>query len=234
MAPKITLYTAHHCPWAHRAQIGLRELGLEFETGLVDITVPRTAEYLAINPTGLVPTLVYDGHVLTESGLIAQFLADSHPSHLLKSSSEPGGALQRFNVGIFVDNYLKAHSSFDNAVYSTGEEEATAANKYIDAVVKNIEPLLANAAPFFGGSSHLTLAEVQTGSFLLRVFTLPKYERILPSLNLKSLEDRAPNFWKWGHAVIAEKTVTAVWDEGNVVQHTLARIEKQQAAKQAK
>lgn len=161
MAPKITLYTAHHCPWAYRAQIILRELELEFETVLVDITVPRTPEYLAINPRGLVPTLVYDGHLLTESGLIAQFLADAHPSHLLKTSSEPGGALERFNIDFFVDSYFnKAHSFFDNAVLSSGDEKTSAAYKYVDAIVKDIEPLLEDATPFFGGSSRLTLAEV--------------------------------------------------------------------------
>lgn len=160
MAPKISLYTAHHCPWAHRAQIALRELSLEFETIIIDINIPRTPEYLAINPRGLVPALVYDGHVLTESGLITQFLVDSHPSHLLKSSSEPGGALQRFNVAFFIDSYVKAHCFFDTAVLSHGEEGATAAQKYIDAIVNNIEPLLADAAPFFGGSYRLTFAEV--------------------------------------------------------------------------
>jgi glutathione S-transferase len=56
----------------------------------------------------------------------------------------------------------------------------------------------------------------------------------LPSFILNSLEDKAPNFWKWGHAVIAEKSVTAVWDEENVVQRTLEKIKKHQAAKQAK
>ncbi|KAK5195692.1 hypothetical protein LTR99_002217 [Exophiala xenobiotica] len=122
MAPKITLYTAHHCPFAHRSQIVLRELGLEFETVLVDITIPRTPEYLAINPRGMVPALRYDDLVLTESGLISQFLVDSHPSHLLKSSSEPAGALQRFNIAYFVDTYFsKAQPHFDLAVQSAGE-----------------------------------------------------------------------------------------------------------------
>jgi hypothetical protein len=98
---------------------------------------------------------------LTESGLITQFLVDSHPSHLLRSSSDPGGALQRFNVTFFVDSYVKAHCFFDTAVLSSyKEEEATAAQNYIDAIVNTIEPLLADAAPFFGGSSRLTFAEV--------------------------------------------------------------------------
>ncbi|KAJ5986361.1 hypothetical protein N7451_010726 [Penicillium sp. IBT 35674x] len=225
MTPKISLYTAHHCPWAHRAQIALRELNLEFETVLVNINIPRTPEYLAINPSGLVPALVYDGHVLSESGLITQFLVDSHPSHLLKSSSEPGGALQRFNVAFFVDSYIKAHGFFDTAVYSYDQEQtATAAQKYIDAVVSNIEPLLVDAAPFFGGSCRLTFAEVQTGSFLLRVLALPRHGGMLPDFFIRALQGMAPNFWRWSNAVIRQETVTAIWDERDVVKRTMDRI----------
>jgi hypothetical protein len=46
---------------------------------------------------------------------------------------------------------------------SAPEEEArtAAAAQFVDAVVKEVEPLLADAAPFFGGSSKLTLAEVR-------------------------------------------------------------------------
>ena len=65
-----------------------------------------------------------------------------------------------------------------------------------------------------------------TGPFLLRVFALPKYERLVPSFVPKALEDRAPNFWRWAQAVTAEKSVTAVWDEELVVRRTLERIEK--------
>jgi glutathione S-transferase len=161
MSPKIILYTSHLCPWAHRAQIALRELGLEFETVLIDLSVPRTPEYLAINPRGLVPALSYDGKILYESGLISQFLVDSHPSHLVKTSSEPGGALQRFQIGFFADTYVaKAQPHLQTAVLSFGEEKQAAAVKYTDAIIKEIEPLLSDAAPFLGGSSSLTLAEV--------------------------------------------------------------------------
>jgi glutathione S-transferase len=76
--------------------------------------------------------------------------------------------------------------------------------------------------------------ELRSGSFLLRVFTLPKHTEILPSLILKSLEEKAPNFWKWTHAVIAEKSVTAVWDEENVVKRTLEKIKRHQPTIQGK
>lgn len=185
MAPEITLYTAHHCPFAHRAQIALRELDLAFETVIVDITIPRTPEYLAINPRGLVPALVYNGQVLTESGLIAKFLVDSHhPTHLLKPSSESEGAIQRYKVEFFVDTYFsKVHTFFDKAVYSTtSEETAAAAIEYIDAVVKNIEALLVDAGPYFGASSRLTLAEVlQPIPFLYSPLTFT-YNRLLTQI----------------------------------------------------
>ena len=161
MPNKITLYTAHHCPFAHRVQIILRDLNLDFETCLVDIAIPRTSEYLAINPNGMVPALVYNDLVLTESGLICQFLADSHPSHLLLPSSDPKGALQRFKIGYFVDTYSsKAHKLFDSAVFAEGvEAKMEMADKYVDAVVEYVEPLLAGSGPFFGGADRLTLAE---------------------------------------------------------------------------
>jgi glutathione S-transferase len=159
--PKITLYTAHQCPWAHRSQIALRELGLPFETVIVDLSKPRTPEYLAINPRGLVPALDYNGEILAESGLISQFLVDAHPSHLLKASSEPGGALERFKIGFFVDTYMnKVNSQFWPLLRADEAEKEELATKFTDSIVKEIEPLLKDAAPFYGGSSRLTLAEV--------------------------------------------------------------------------
>jgi len=106
ITPKITLYTNHGCPWAHRAHIALAELGLPFETEIIDLQTPRTAEYLKINPRGLVPTLVYNGEIIPESAIVAQFLADAHPSHLLKTSNEIGGSLQRARINFFVDTYF--------------------------------------------------------------------------------------------------------------------------------
>jgi glutathione S-transferase len=162
MASTITLYTAHHCPFAHRAQIALRELELPFETRLVNVNVPRTEEYLDINPNGMVPALIYNSRVLTESSLISQFLLDSHPSHLLKPSTDPTGAVQRFEIGYLGDAYSgKCHPLWDSILYAEGADaKAVAANKYIDAVVRHVEPLLTDCSPFFGGSKRLTLAEV--------------------------------------------------------------------------
>lgn len=110
----------------------------------------------------MVPALSYDGHVLTESALIVQFLLDAYPSHLLPASDTVQGALQRFHISFFVDVYFeKGHSVFDGAVFArTKEERDSKAEEFVEAVVRYIEPLLKDANPFFGGCQRLTLAEV--------------------------------------------------------------------------
>lgn len=52
LAPKITLYTNHGCPWAHRAHIALKELQLPYEEVIIDLGRPREEWYLEINPVG--------------------------------------------------------------------------------------------------------------------------------------------------------------------------------------
>lgn len=145
-----------------------QELGLDFETVHIDLSVPRTPEYLAINPRGLVPSLKYGDEIITESAIVSQFLADTFPSHLLKASNEPGGALQRARINFFVDTYFT--KGIGNGLYgiigAQGEEKEEKAKVLVDAVVKELEPLLADAAPFFGGASRLTLAEVCFGTAL--------------------------------------------------------------------
>lgn len=149
---------------AHRVYIVLSELGLPFEEAEIDLSRPRDPSYLEINPRGLVPSLKYNGEILTESAIIAQFLADAHPSHLVLPSNAPDGALQRARIGFFVDASISKVVANLMAFIGakTDAEGAAHIEAYIEGVVKELEPLLKDAKPFFGGSDKLTLAEVST------------------------------------------------------------------------
>jgi glutathione S-transferase len=57
-------------------------LGIPLELEFVDLTKPRTADYLAINPTGRTPTLVDGDFALAESNAIMQYLASRKPNSL--------------------------------------------------------------------------------------------------------------------------------------------------------
>jgi glutathione S-transferase len=66
--------------------IALHEVGVPFEARLLSLAKreTRSPEYLAVNPEGKVPTLVVDGHSLTEVAAILFYLAKRYPeAHLL-------------------------------------------------------------------------------------------------------------------------------------------------------
>lgn len=64
---KLSLYTNHACPWAHRAHIALKELGLSYDETIIDLEKPRDEWYLKIND-------VRRSHKLTTAGGIVYVL----------------------------------------------------------------------------------------------------------------------------------------------------------------
>ncbi|KAI9830810.1 MAG: hypothetical protein M1819_005335 [Sarea resinae] len=249
VVPKITLYTNHACPWAHRAHIALKELDLPYEEVIIDLNRPRDEWYLKINPfksspsaspqfkRGLVPTIKYSNGILsdeiiTESGIVAQFLADARPSHLLPPSYEsPTAPLFRARVNFFVDAYIsKVLPLWFGALRSEGaEEKSEKIQVIVDAVAKEIEPLLKvkteGQGPYFLGSEKLTLAEVQTAPFIIRLYTFAN-DDFLPASLKTELETRVPHFSAWAKKVIAQESVTYVFDAESITKHTKARFEK--------
>jgi len=226
--PKIKLYTNHRCPWAHRAHITLRELGLSYEEVIIDLDTPREPWYLEVNPRGLVPSIEYNGEIITESGIVAQFLADSHPSHLLPDSKT--GALTRARINFFVDAWFSKVNSFQYKILTEEslEKKEELVKEFIALVVKEIEPLLKDAAPFFGGSKKPTLAEALTAPFVLRVNSFAK-ANIFPASLGKGL-DALPNYSKWAKEVVSLDSVTYIYEEDAVISGTLKRLDKLKAA----
>lgn len=145
---------------AHRVHIALKELNQPFHQVLIDLEVPRSPEYLKINPSGQVPALVYGGEVFRDSGIISQFLADAWSSHLVRPSGSLEGAFHLARIPSFVDAYL---SKFQGQVMKalvarTQTETNQAIEGALSDVSKWVEPLLHDSKPFFGGSEKLTLA----------------------------------------------------------------------------
>ena len=86
--------------------IALREAGLPFELDLVDPRTKKTKsgeDYMVVNPKGYVPALrLDDGAVLTESQVIAQYVADLKPEAGL---APPAGTLARARLQEWM-NYI--------------------------------------------------------------------------------------------------------------------------------
>lgn len=114
--------------------------------------------------------------------------------------------------------------------------------EYIDTVASELEPQLTNAAPFFGGSSWITLAEVTirqvpyvarprsntlqvlTAPFVIRSFALVKH-KLLPESFSEQLAVKAPCFDKWTKEIASHPSVAGgIWDEAKIIANIKKRM----------
>jgi glutathione S-transferase len=82
----LTLYHASHSTCSQKVRLVLHEKGLKFDDIKLDLAKKDQLkpEYLAINPNGVVPTLVDDGTPIVESSVICEYLDEKvpEPSHM--------------------------------------------------------------------------------------------------------------------------------------------------------
>src|SRR5439155_10765431 len=71
-------------------------LGIKLDVEFVDLTKPRTAAYLALNPTGRTPTLVDGDFVLSESNAILQYIASKAPNSLWPNDARTRADIMRW------------------------------------------------------------------------------------------------------------------------------------------
>jgi len=94
----LRLYTYWRSSAAFRVRIALALKGLEYESVpkhlLRDGGEQRKADYLAVNPQGLIPALADDGFVIPQSLAICEYLEEIHPEPRLL----PGSARDRATV----------------------------------------------------------------------------------------------------------------------------------------
>lgn len=77
----LKLLNAAHSTCSQKVRFCLYEKGLAFENVNLDFRKNEhlTPEYLALNPNGVVPTLLADGKPVIDSSVIIEFLDETHP-----------------------------------------------------------------------------------------------------------------------------------------------------------
>lgn len=151
-----------HCA---RVLICLHEIGAEYRSHYVDALKFEqfSAEFLKLNPLGQLPVLKSDGVAMSESTLLNEYLAESHP----ESNLLPADPIDQYNVQVwskFVDYNLASSlgtlgcrkylvpvlKAFDQAELKRkmaaipvperkGGWERAAANDYDDELIANAE-----------------------------------------------------------------------------------------------
>jgi len=81
-ATSLVLHHGWRSSASRRVRLALAEKGLSFESRIVDMVngEQHSPEYLAINPNGVVPTLVHDGRAVFESSVICEYLDEAFPA----------------------------------------------------------------------------------------------------------------------------------------------------------
>ena len=103
----LKLYQARTAVCAIKVRLTMAEKGVDFEP--IDLNLrageQHKAEYLKLNPNGVVPTLIHDGYVLIESSVIMQYIDEVFPGPLLQPVDAKLRALMRIWMKR-VDEYL--------------------------------------------------------------------------------------------------------------------------------
>lgn len=197
------MHTLYFSPGAASLSVHwlLIELGVPYQLRRLDFANKdqKSADYLKLNPSGVVPTLVVDGQVLTESGALVMYLADAHPEAKL---APPLGSMERaryYQWMFYLANALQP--LFRNWFYAdevAGEAnvEVTreSARRRAEACFETIDAHLAANGPWLLGE-RLSAADFQLTMLMRWSRNLPKPATSWPHLERLALAMKArPSF----------------------------------------
>lgn len=148
------LYDYWRSSAAYRVRIALNLKGIEYEIRQIDLREgeQRSSEYRALNPQGLVPTLEIDGHRLTQSLAIINYLDVRYPNHpLLPVSAAERAHVVGMALAIACDihplNNLRVLKYLKNDL---GHSQDQIDRWYSHWISEGLPPLEAMAAPRSG------------------------------------------------------------------------------------
>jgi maleylpyruvate isomerase len=102
------LYHYYRSSAAYRVRIALNFKGIPWETALIDLRAPvsaqHTPEFRAVNPQGLIPVVADGDTVITQSLAIIEYLEETHPQPpLLPRSPAERAAVRALALAVACD-----------------------------------------------------------------------------------------------------------------------------------
>ena len=212
---KPKLYTAWFCPFAQRAWIGLLAKNVDFEYVEQD-PYNKTPEWLAINPRGLVPTIVHNGKSIYDSPVCLEYIDEVWQGKGV--SLMPTDPYDRAYVRIwsgFVSNKLVS-PFFKMLLKPKGEEREAARQAFATNLLeftKAMDPI----GPFFMGPN-LGFIDIMYAPWAASMFILKHYRGFeVP----KTAEYE--RYWKWWEAVKENTHVKATLPDQDKLLKTYER-----------
>ena len=132
------LYHYFRSSASYRVRIALNFKGIPWETALVDLRAPASAqhtrEFRALNPQGLIPVVADGASVITQSLAIIEYLEETHPQPpLLPRAPAERAQVRALALAVACDihplgnlrvlNYLRANFAADERVVNAWAAE---------------------------------------------------------------------------------------------------------------
>jgi len=197
------MYTLYYSPGAASLVVHwlLIELDLPHELIKLDFDAKehKTPEYLALNPSGVVPTLLIDGKPMCEAAAIVMFLADTHPMAGLAPPAESEQRRDFYQWMFHLANTLQPpFRSWWYPHEPAGEVNSAAAKEQarirIESVFGNIDTHLAKNGPYLLGE-RISAADFMLVMLMRWSRNLPKNALEFPHLaKLAGLLKARPSF----------------------------------------
>ena len=104
----LTYYHAEPVANSLKSMIPLKEKGLDFESRYIDLHKFEQHEswFLELNPEGQVPVLVHDGHIITHTTVINEYLEDAFPDTPMLRPADPVGKARMRYWNKFIDEHV--------------------------------------------------------------------------------------------------------------------------------
>jgi len=154
------MYQLHYSPSTASLAVHwmLIEIGAPFELVLTDIATGahKTPDYLKLNPSGVVPTLIVDGAPVLESTAILMLLAERHPDKGLAPAPGTPERAAYFQWMVYLANALLPgfrawYYPHEPAGEANAEAAQAAARARIEAVWDRVDAQLAAKGPYMLG-----------------------------------------------------------------------------------
>lgn len=202
------MYTLYYAPGAASLVVHWLLIDLDLPHDLVKLDIAarehKTPEYLALNPSGVVPTLLVDGKPMCEAAAMAVLLAEAKPEAGLIPSAESQKRGEFFQWMFHLANTLQPPFRlwwYPNE--AAGEAHADAgkatAEARIHAVFANLDAHLGKNGPYLLGDS------VSAADFMLVM--LMRWSRNMPKTALDY-----PNLARLANLMKARPSWQALYD----------------------
>ncbi|KAI1709742.1 maleylacetoacetate isomerase [Ditylenchus destructor] len=194
--PILYNYWWSSCAWRVRIALNLKKIDYEYRPVDMDNSQQKSAEFLKINPRGLVPALVHNGKIFTESMAIVEYLeekfADAKPK-LLPENPDDRVAVRALAFQIACN--IQPLQNTGVLAYLREENDLTKADEFavhwIERGFAALEEMLSKTAGKFCYGDEISLADIcippqvfnATRRFGINMNKFPRIKRINETLS---------------------------------------------------